>query len=85
MGRRGCSPEFRRKVLDLVEAGYKVADVAWIWRSASSRSAPGGGRTALIVVWKQADQRGENRVGHGRTKDRGAKATSYVVIRESFL
>jgi transposase-like protein len=28
MGRRGYPPEFRRKVLDLVEAGRKVADVA---------------------------------------------------------
>jgi transposase-like protein len=28
VGRRGYPPEFRRKVLDLVEAGRKVADVA---------------------------------------------------------
>ena len=28
MGRRGYSPEFRRKVVDLVEAGRTVADVA---------------------------------------------------------
>ena len=28
MGRRGYLPEFRRKVLDLVEAGRSVADVA---------------------------------------------------------
>ena len=28
MGRRGYSPEFRRKVLDLIDAGRKVADVA---------------------------------------------------------
>jgi transposase-like protein len=28
MGRRGYPPEFRRRVLDLVEAGRKVADVA---------------------------------------------------------
>ncbi|HEU5031547.1 MAG TPA: transposase [Spirillospora sp.] len=28
MGRRGYPPEFRRKVLDLLEAGRKVADVA---------------------------------------------------------
>jgi Transposase len=28
MGRRGYSPEFRRKVLDLIDAGCKVADVA---------------------------------------------------------
>ena len=28
MGRRGYAPEFRRKVLDLVEAGRPVADVA---------------------------------------------------------
>lgn len=28
MGRRGYPPEFRRKVLDLIESGRKVADVA---------------------------------------------------------
>lgn len=28
MGKRGYPPEFRRRVLDLVEAGRKVADVA---------------------------------------------------------
>jgi transposase-like protein len=28
MGRRGYPPEFRRKVLDLIEAGRMVADVA---------------------------------------------------------
>lgn len=28
MGRRGYPPEFRRKVLDLIEAGRSVADVA---------------------------------------------------------
>ena len=28
MGRRGFQPEFRRRVLDLVESGCKVADVA---------------------------------------------------------
>jgi transposase-like protein len=28
VGRRGYLPEFRRKVLDLVEAGRPVADVA---------------------------------------------------------
>jgi transposase len=28
MGRRGYPPEFRRKVLDLVEAGRPIADVA---------------------------------------------------------
>jgi transposase-like protein len=28
MGRRGYPPEFRRKVLDLLEAGGRVAEVA---------------------------------------------------------
>ena len=28
MGRRGYPPEFRRRVVDLVEAGRKVTDVA---------------------------------------------------------
>ncbi len=29
MGRRGYPPEFRRKVLDLIEAGRSVAEVAY--------------------------------------------------------
>lgn len=28
MGRRGYPPEFRRRVLDLIESGRKIADVA---------------------------------------------------------
>jgi transposase-like protein len=28
MGRRGYPPEFRRRVLDLIEAGRKIADLA---------------------------------------------------------
>ena len=28
MARRGCPPEFRRRVVELVEGGRKVADVA---------------------------------------------------------
>lgn len=28
MGRRGYPPEFRRKVIDLIDAGRKVADIA---------------------------------------------------------
>ena len=47
MGRRGYPPEFRRKVLDLIEAGRPIAEVAQaIWGSATSRSTPGAAKTA---------------------------------------
>jgi transposase-like protein len=51
MGRRGYPPEFRRKVLDLVEAGRSVAGVARDLGSATSRSTPGGGKTVSTVAW----------------------------------
>ena len=42
MGRRGYPPELRRKVLDLVEAGRPIAEVAKaFWGSSPSRSTPG--------------------------------------------
>jgi hypothetical protein len=46
MGRRGYPLEFRRKVLDLVEAGRPIAEVAKAPGSAPSRSTPGAARTA---------------------------------------
>ena len=47
MGRRGYPPEFRRKVLDLVEAGRPIAEVAKaLGISAPSPSTPGVARTA---------------------------------------
>ncbi len=50
MGRRGYPPEFRRKVLDLVEAGRPVADVARdLGNSAES-----------IYIWRRQD-----RIGRG--------------------
>jgi hypothetical protein len=39
MGRRGYPPEFRRKVLDLLQAGGTVADVARTFSSVRRRSA----------------------------------------------
>ena len=45
MGRRGYPAEFRRKVLDLVEAGRPVSEVAKaLGVSAQSCSAPSPGR-----------------------------------------
>ncbi|SER99317.1 hypothetical protein SAMN05216188_1197 [Lentzea xinjiangensis] len=46
MGRREYPPESRRKVLDLIEAGRKVADVAGTWRSETRRSTPGDDKIA---------------------------------------
>jgi hypothetical protein len=46
MGRRGYPPEFRRKVLDLVEAGRPIAEIAKALGSAPSPSTPGAARTA---------------------------------------
>jgi hypothetical protein len=54
MGRRGYPPEFRRKVLDLVEAGRPIAEVAKALASATSRSTPGAGKTAPTVVLSRA-------------------------------
>jgi hypothetical protein len=50
MGRRGYPPEFRRKVLDLVEAERPIAEIAQALASASSRSTPGGAKTASTAV-----------------------------------
>ena len=60
MGRRGYPPEFRRRVLDLVEAGRKVADVA--------RDL--GISEQTIYLWRRQD-----RVDRGKRDDgsRGAK------------
>ena len=44
MGRRGYPLEFRRRVLDLVEAGRPVVEVARDLASAPSRSIRGGAR-----------------------------------------
>jgi transposase len=46
MGRRGYPPEFRRKVLDLVEAGRPIAEVA----KALGISAQ------LIYTWRRQDR-----------------------------
>ena len=60
MGRqRGCPPEFRRKGVDLVEAGRSVADLARDWGSGNSRSPPGVGKTASAVTWYFGSQSAE--------------------------
>ncbi|UJP40990.1 transposase [Cellulomonas palmilytica] len=77
MGRRGCPPEFRRKVLDLLDAGRAVGDVARDLEISS----------ASIYTWRRqdciargaiprAEQRGEVRAdrceeAHRRTRGRG--------------
>jgi len=48
MGRRGYSTEFRRRVVDLVAAGRKVADVA--------RDL--GISEQIVYVWRRQDEIG---------------------------
>jgi hypothetical protein len=66
MGRRGYPPEFRRKVLDLVEAGRPIAEVARPWGSATSRSTAGGAKTASNGPGTWPDQQREGRAGRGQ-------------------
>jgi transposase-like protein len=54
VGRRGYPPEFRREVLDLVEAGRPIAELAQALGSAPSRSTPGGAKIASTVAWSRA-------------------------------
>jgi transposase-like protein len=51
MGRRGYPPRLRRKVLDLVEAGRSVADVARDLEISDQSIYTGGGKTASTVAW----------------------------------
>jgi len=46
MGRRGYPPEFRRKVLDLVEAGRPIAEVAKVLRISAQS----------IYTWRRQDR-----------------------------
>jgi transposase len=46
MGRRGYPPEFRRKVLDLVEAGRPIAEIAQML----------GIRDQSIYTWRRQDR-----------------------------
>ncbi len=55
MGRRGYPPEFRRKVLDLVEASRPIAEVAQaLGISDQSIYTPGAAKTASIGGWSPA-------------------------------
>jgi transposase-like protein len=54
MGRRGYPPEFRRKVLDLVEAGRSVADVARDLEISEQSIYTWGGKTGSTVAWYPA-------------------------------
>ncbi len=48
MARRGYSPEFRRKVVDLVESGRRGVDVARDLGISEQSITPGGVRIASI-------------------------------------
>ena len=65
MGRRGYPPEFRRKVLDLVESGRSVADVARDLEISEQS----------IYVWRRQDRIDKGRVP-GLTSAEKAELTS---------
>jgi transposase-like protein len=50
MGRRGYPPEFRRKVLDLVEAERPIAEIAQALGISEQSTTPGGAKTASTAV-----------------------------------
>ena len=53
MGRRGYPPEFR-KVLDLVEAGRPIPEVAKALGISAQSISPGVGKTASTAAWCRA-------------------------------
>ena len=73
MGRRGYPPEFRRKVLDLVEAGRPIAEVAQAL-GISDQSIYTWRRQDRIDPGSRAgpDQRREGRAGRGEAPHRRA-------------
>jgi hypothetical protein len=68
MGRRGYSPELRRKLLDLLEAGLNVADVA--------RDLPISQETIDLSVAQTGPHRPRSAVGaEHRREDRAGRRT----------
>jgi transposase-like protein len=53
-GRRGSPPGFRRKVLDLVEAGRPIAEVAQALGISDQSTYAWRGKTAPTAAWSQA-------------------------------
>ena len=72
MGRRGYSTEFRRRVLDLVAAGPKVADVA--------RDL--GISDQIIYVWRRQDEMDRDLAPGLSTPEREELAAAKRRIRE---
>jgi transposase len=72
MGRRGYPPEFRRRVLDLIEAGRKIADVA--------RDL--GVSQQTIYTWRRQDRIDRGIEPGTTTADNEALAAANKRIRE---
>jgi transposase-like protein len=72
MGRRGYSAEFRRRVVDLVAAGRKVADVA--------RDL--GISDQIIYVWRRQDEIDRGLAPGASTPEREELAAAKRRIRE---
>ena len=54
MGRRGYPPQFRRKVLDLVEAGRPIAEVAQVLGISDQSISSWPAKTASTAVLRLA-------------------------------
>ena len=82
MARRGYPPEFRRRVVDLVEGGRKVAEVAATpGRAAGAADAVRvrRGITRCRYVTSQCEQQTNHQehwkcLGHRRTRSRGSNS-----------
>lgn len=72
MGRRGYPPEFRRRVLDLLTAGRKVADLA--------RDL--GVSAQTIYIWRHQESIDRGLVGGLRSAEREELAAARRRIRE---
>jgi putative transposase len=69
MGRRGCPPEFRRRALDLLTAGRKVADLARDLGVSDRRSTPGAVRTRSTAASFPASARRSGRSSPRRASE----------------
>ena len=72
MGRRGYPPEFRRRVLDLLAAGRKVADLA--------RDL--GVSDQTVYAWRRQEQIDRGLVASLRSGEREELAAAHQRIRE---
>jgi hypothetical protein len=87
MGRRGYPPEFRKRVLDLLDAGRKVVDLArdlgisnqtYSVRGVATVSLCGNGSPELVSRTDDGRDRGPN---HGQLRSVGWKLSRATSLR----